>query len=125
MTESANRSPQITHISWGKMEIDGRVWGQDFKLYPGGSRDWDWRKTDTHHVPGIQPADVEELLEHGCEIIVLTRGMQPVLQTCPETLEMLKEREIQVHVEETKAAVELYNRLAAVERVGGLFPSPC
>jgi hypothetical protein len=125
MGRSAKRSPLITHISWGKMEIDGQVWGQDFKLYPGGSRDWDWRETDTHHVPGIQPADVEELLENGCDIIVLTRGMQLVLQTCPETLAMLKEREIQVHVEETKAAVELYNRLAASEKVGGLFHSTC
>lgn len=119
------RSPLITHISWGKMEIDGQIWGRDFKLYPGGARDWDWRETDTHHVPGIQIADVEELLDNGSDIVVLTRGMQLILQTCPETLEMLKEREIPVHVEETKAAVELYNRLAATERVGGLFHSTC
>jgi hypothetical protein len=125
MGRSAKRSPLITNISWGNMEIDGQVWGQDFKLYPGGSRDRDWRETDTHHVPGIQPADVEELLENGCDIIVLTRGMHLVLQTCPETLARLKEREIQVHVEETKAAVELYNRLAASEKVGGLFHSTC
>ena len=125
MNHASKRSPTITHISWGNLEIDGQVWGQDFKLYPGGSRDWDWRETDTHHVPGIQPADVMELLDHGADIIVLTRGMQLVLQTCPETLELLKDREIPVYVEETKAAVELYNRLAQSERVGGLFHSTC
>lgn len=125
MKRTSKRSPTITHISWGNMEIDGQVWGQDFKLYPGGGRDWDWRETDTHHVPGIQPADVMELLDHGSDIIVLTRGMQLVLQTCPETLELLRDHEIEVHVEETKAAVELYNRLAQTERVGGLFHSTC
>ncbi len=125
MSQSEKRSPQITRISWGKMEIDGTTSGRDFKLYPGGGREWDWTETGTHHVPGIQPADVEELLEHGSEIIVLTRGMLLVLRTCPETLDMLKERDIEVHVEETKKAVELYNRLAGSERVGGLFHSTC
>ena len=58
-------SPQITHVSWGRMEVEGVGTGKDFKLYPGGGREWDWRETGTQHVPGIQPADVQELLDHG------------------------------------------------------------
>jgi hypothetical protein len=119
------RSPRITHLSWGHMEVEGLASGRDFKLFPGGGREWDWSETNTHHVPGIQPADVEELLENGSRMVVLTRGMQLVLQTCPETLELLRQRGIPVHVEETRAAVELYNRLAETERVGGLFHSTC
>ena len=119
------RSPRITHISWGRMEVDGLGSGRDFKLYPGGGREWDWTETNTHHVPGIQPADVEELLQHGSQVVVLTRGMQLVLQTCSETLQLLRDRGIPVHVEETRAAVELYNRLAETEPVGGLFHSTC
>ena len=119
------RSPRITHISWGRMEVDGVGRGKDFKLYPGGGREWDWSETGTRHVPGIQASDVTELLERGSTIIVLTRGMDLVLQTCPETLEMLRERGIAYHVEETRAAVELYNRLAEAHAVGGLFHSTC
>jgi hypothetical protein len=107
------------------MEIEGLGPGRDFKLYPGGGREWDWAETNTHHVPGIQPADVEELLAKGSQVVVLTRGMQLVLQTCPETLQMLRDRGIPVHVEETRAAVELSNRLAETELVGGLFHSTC
>jgi hypothetical protein len=107
------------------MEVDGLGAGRDFKLYPGGGREWDWSETDTHHVPGIQPADVRELLDHGSRIIVLSRGMDLVLRTCPETLELLKEEGIPVHVEETRQAVALYNRLAETEAVGGLFHSTC
>lgn len=125
MTESQVRSPRITHISWGHMEVEGIGRGKDFKLYPGGGRDWDWNETGTRHVPGIQPADVLELIDRGSEVIVLTRGMELVLQTCPETLEFLRERHISVHVEETRAAVELYNRLAETQAVGGLFHSTC
>ena len=119
------RSPRIAHISWGRMEIEKLGSGKDFKLYPGGGRSWDWNETGTRHVPGIQPADVMELLDRGSEVIVLTRGMQLVLRTCPETLALLRERGIPVHVEETRAAVALYNRLAADTPVGGLFHSTC
>jgi hypothetical protein len=125
MEPKQSRSPRITHLSWGRMEIEGVGSGRDFKLYPGGGREWDWAETGTRHVPGIQPADVAELLEKGSKVIVLTRGMQLVLQTCPETLELLGAKGIPVHVAETRAAVELYNRLAETEPVGGLFHSTC
>ena len=107
------------------MEVDAVGVGKDFKLYPGGGRVWDWNETGTRHVPGIQPADVQELLEHGSEVIVLSRGMDLVLQTCPETLELLQQRGIPVHVEETRAAAALYNELCADQPVGGLFHSTC
>jgi hypothetical protein len=120
------KSPRITRISWGRIDVDGIGTGRDYKLYPGGGRQWDWAETNTHHVPGIQPVDVLELLEHGSEIVVLTRGMQLALQTCPETLHLLKERNIRVFVEETKVGAEIYNRLVEEnERVGGLFHSTC
>jgi hypothetical protein len=119
------QSPRITHISWGRMDVEGLGTGRDFKLYPGGGREWDWTETGTHHVPGIQPADVQELLDHGSQVVILTRGMQLALQTCPETLQMLRARGVTYYVEETQAAVELYNRLAQTEAVGGLFHSTC
>jgi len=122
---NATQSPRITQISWGRMEVEKLGTGRDFKLYPGGGRAWDWNETGTHHVPGIQPADVQDLLDHGSRVVVLSRGMQLALQTCPETLQLLREQGITYHVEETKAAVELYNQLAQTERVGGLFHSTC
>lgn len=125
MTQPSTRSPQITRIFWGDMEVEGVGIGKDFKLYPGGGRAWDWNETGTQHDPGIQPADVMELIERGSEIIVLTRGMELALKTCPETLELLHEKGIRVHIEETRAAVRLYNRLAEAEAVGGLFHSTC
>ena len=119
-------SPQIRGIEWGGIEVEGLGHGRDMKLWPGGGREWDWRETDTHHVPGIQVADVQELLDHGSEIVVLTRGMQLCLQTCKETLDFLEEREVTWRTAETKDAVRIYNDLAARgERVGGLFHSTC
>ena len=118
-------SPRITHLSWGRMEVDDARSFKDAKLFPGGAREWDWRETGTAHVPGIQPADVEELLEHGATAVVLSKGILERLRVCPETLRMLKERGIPAHVLQTEEAVRLYNELRANERVGGLFHSTC
>jgi len=126
MTEAANRSPRITHLAWGQMEIEGIGSGRDFKLWPGGGRAWDWNETGTRHAPGVQPADVEELLAHGSKIVVLSRGMATRLQTSPETIEYLQRQGVACHLQETKAAAALYNQLAdAGEPVGGLFHSTC
>lgn len=119
-------SPQIVNIAWGAMEAENVGRGKDMKLWPGGGREWDWNETGTKHVPGIQAADVEELVEHGARVVVLSRGMLLRLKTPPETLEFLREQNIEAHVEGTKAAVELYNRLAKEGKpVGGLFHSTC
>ena len=126
MADTGSLSPRINYLSWGRMDVAGIGVGKDFKLWPGGGREWDWRETNTHHKPGIQPADVEELVEKGSKTIVLSRGMLLMLQTCQETLDLLEQRKINVHVEETKAAAEVYNDLASRgEPVGGLFHSTC
>jgi hypothetical protein len=118
-------SPRILEISWGHMEVEGLGAGKDFKLYPGGGRDWDWAETGTRHSPGIQPADVEELLTHGATTIVLSQGMDKQLQVDPATHEYLEQRSITVHVAETHEAAEIYNELAETTAVGGLFHSTC
>jgi hypothetical protein len=119
-------SPQITHVSWGRLEVEGKATPyKDAKLFPGGSREWNWRETDTEHVPGIQPADVQELLDHGAEVVVLSRGMAECLQVPCETLDFLKKRQVEAHVLPTPQAAELYNRLAKEKPVGGLFHTTC
>lgn len=119
-------SPRIVQIAWGYMLIEGVGAGQDFKLWPGGGRTWDWRETGTHHQPGIQPADVNELVYHGATTIVLSRGMWPALQIRDDTAIHLERRGVTVRRAETYDAVRIYNELA--ERgipVGGLFHSTC
>ncbi len=119
------RSPRISHLSWGRLETeDGRSF-KDAKLFPGGARAWDWRETGTHHAPGIQLADVAELIENGAEAVVLTMGIWKRLQVCPETLQTLRERGIAAHVLQTEEAVRLYNELCEKAPVGGLFHTTC
>ncbi len=121
-----HRSPRIKNLSWGHIEVEGQsVVFKDAKLYPGGAREWNWNETGTRHVPGIQPADVEELLEHGAKVVILSKGMAEQLGVCPETLRRLNKMGIPVHILQTEEAVRLYNELSEKEYVGGLFHSTC
>lgn len=119
-------SPLITSISWGEMEVEGLPLGKDFVLYPGGGSGWDWNTHGTRHEPGIQVGEVRELLARGCAVVVLSQGMERRLGATPEALAVLRDAGVDVYVDETRAAVEVYNRLAgAGEAVGGLFHSTC
>ena len=124
--DSSNRSPRIKHVSWGRLEVEGKDEPyKDAKLFPGGSRDWNWRETGTSHKPGIQIADVQELVEHGAKVVVLSRGMAECLNVPRETLDFLKEQRIAVHILPTTEASALYNKLAETVPVGGLFHTTC
>ena len=120
-----NCSPQITHVSWRRLEVEGKAEPyKDAKLFPGGSREWNWRETGTEHVPGIQPADVQELLDHGAKVVVLSRGMAECLRVPGETLDFLKERRIEAHILPATEAAELYNRLQKKDQSGDCFTRP-
>jgi len=49
------RSPKILAVSWGRMEIEGIGTGKDFKLCPGGGREWDWNETGALSAPRGRP----------------------------------------------------------------------
>jgi hypothetical protein len=119
-------SPRVRRHEWGSIEVAGVGALRDAKVWPGGGRAWDWNETGTQHRPGIQPADLMELLQHEPDAIVLSRGRQLRLETSPGALSLLRERDIAVIREETCVAIEAYNSLAENRRrVAGLFHTTC
>ena len=98
MRQTEPISPPISQLSWGHIEVEGHPPFKDAKIFPGGAREWDWRETGTRHVPGIQPTDVQELIEHGARAVVLSRGIWERLQVCPETVAFLDNNGIQIEV---------------------------
>lgn len=71
-----------------------------------------------------------ELLDHGCKIIILSRGMQEMLHTSKGTLQLLKDNQMEENKDyfiiQSEQAVELYNKYAQrQERVGALIHSTC
>jgi hypothetical protein len=119
-------SPRVVNDGWGYVEIEGLGRFRDAKLWPGGGREWDWSETGTDHRPGIQPADVTELLAHLPDVVVLSCGRNGRLGVCHETLSVLEERGVAVVREETGAALKTYDVLASEgRRVAGVFHTTC
>ncbi|MCH7664253.1 MAG: Mth938-like domain-containing protein [Chloroflexi bacterium] len=123
--KSETKSPRITHLSWGRLEVEGYPTFKDAKLFPGGARAWDWAETGTHHKPGIQMADVEELLQHGAKVVILSKGTHQDLQIPAATILALEKLGVTVHVLQTEQAVGLYNQLCGQVFVAGLFHTTC
>ncbi|MDX1639570.1 MAG: MTH938/NDUFAF3 family protein, partial [Balneolaceae bacterium] len=98
---------------------------KDAKLFPGGSREWDWNETGTSHVPGIQPEDVRELLKNDAEVVVLSRGINKRLQVMDETEHLLKNNGVDYFILQTEKAVEKYNELRKTRPAGALIHSTC
>jgi hypothetical protein len=119
-------SPKVTNLSWGRVEVKGvKEAYKDVKLFPGGSRVWNWKETGTDHSPGIQIADVQELLESGARIIVLARGVFGRLKVQQTTINYIEAQGAQVLVHKTPEAIQVYNELCETQPVGALIHSTC
>jgi hypothetical protein len=121
------RPPRVTGLEWGRLEVEGSPEAyKDAKLWPGGSRGWDWNETGTRHAPGVQLADVQEILERGVRAVVIGRGMHGRLEVPDATREALAERGVELHAAVTPEAVETYHRLMEeAPEVGALFHTTC
>ena len=76
--------------------------------------------------PGVRVADVEEIVDAGVGIVVISQGVSGKLQCPAETLEFLERSKVQVVRLTTPNAVTKFNELVAEGRaVGGLFHSTC
>lgn len=120
---------KITKLTWGEIEVQVGTQTRTFrdcKLWPGGAVSWNWQETGTHHEPGIQPEDIQDLIAKGIDVLVLTRGRLLRLKLAPETEQMLQEKGLEYHFEETRRAAEHFNRLVEEGRkVGGVFHTTC
>ncbi len=122
----AGSSPAILSSGWGTIKVAGLGPGKDWKLWPGGGRNWDWSEHGTGHQCGIQPGDVQDLLLHGCKIIILTTGRLGRLKVADATLAFLQSQGMSIIVASTGKAIDLYNKHAdRGDAVGGLFHATC
>ena len=121
-------TPRVSSLVWGTCTVrEGNqlLTFKDCKLSPSGSSDWDWKKTGTLHSPGIQFEDLSDFIDQ-VDIVILSQGMDGVLQVKPETLLFLKAQQKEYHVLLSPDAVNLYNEMVnRGKRVGALIHSTC
>jgi len=122
---SFNKSPKVVNRSWGAIEVEGFPIFKDVKLFPGGCVEWNWRDTGTEHSTGIQYTDVEDLIDNGSKVIILSRGVLGRLKIQKGLVNKLESDGFAVHVLKTKEAIKFYNNLSKSELVGALIHTTC
>lgn len=120
----------ITAFEWGNITVklpsgESKTF-KDAKIWHSGAKTWDWKETGTRHKPGIQPSDGEELLAHGITSIILSRGMDLVLEVPEETQKHFRSLGLTVYVLQSEEAVAKFTELASSgQKVGLLLHSTC
>ena len=121
---------RVKKLGWGKIVIQNKDNStqefKDCKLWLDKVEVWNWKKCRTNHKPdGISIKAFEDFIDQVDEI-VLSRGVQAVLQIKPEVTEHLKSLGKTVHVAQTPEAANLYNKLYSEgKKVGALLHSTC
>ena len=117
---------KISAMSWGEIVMEDGPIFKDVMLAPGLIQEWDWRKSGTSHTKGIQISDIDFLIDHGIEALVLSRGYEVKLTISEATLKYAKSKLKKVLYGQSEAAVAEYNRLVkSGSRVGALIHSTC
>lgn len=98
---------KITHYSFGKITVDGKTYTSDVIIYPGRV-DASWWRKESHY---LQAADLTEVINAKPDILVIGTGYSGVMVVPEETARFVRSKGIEIRVERTEKAVELYNNL--------------
>lgn len=112
---------QIEHCSWGKIVIDGQTYTSDVIVFPDHINASWWRKEGhTLHVD-----DLTEVIGANPEAVIIGTGAFGAMKVPRETIQHLESRGIQVYMERTGKAVEIFNSLRGEKRVVAALHLTC
>ncbi|MEW6052374.1 MAG: Mth938-like domain-containing protein [Nitrospirota bacterium] len=112
---------KIEHYSFGRMSIGGTTYTSDLIIYPGRvDASW-WRKTG--HM--LEVADLQEVLAARPQVLLIGTGAHGLMKVPKETRDYLESRDIEVFVQKTDKAAELFNTLQTDKTVIAAFHLTC
>jgi len=115
--------PRIQHYDFGEMVIEDRVYRSDLVILPSGRIVSDWWRLEGHR---LQLPDIRDFLAEDFDAVVIGTGYSGLMRVDSEVLEVLRSRAREVHVCDTRRAVEVYNRLVSEGRkVLAMFHLTC
>ena len=131
--------PVISDSNWGHVIIDyngsREEYGKrgeraDVILWPTGIKHWDWNDPECpchDHRPGVSQKAVQFLIDKDCEVIIISKGYNGVLQTSNAVLDYLKGKNVETIHEKSPKAVEKYNQLTkhGGKNIGLMLHSTC
>ncbi len=98
---------KIEHYSFGRINIDNKMYTSDVIIYPERVNSSWWRK-EGHN---LQVVDLTDVINAKPQVVVIGTGASGVMVVPGETISHLESMGIEVHVARTEKAVELFNKL--------------
>lgn len=112
---------KIIACSFGKITIDGETFNSDVIIYPNRVQASWWRK-EGHR---LQVADLTEVIDERPEVLIIGTGHNGLMEVPEETLHVLRQEGIEIHVEKTTRAVELFNHMPEDKKVMAALHLTC
>ena len=103
----------IEHYSFGRITIDGKTYTSDVVICPDKVNASWWRKAGHN----LEVADLAEVIIANPEVLVIGTGATGLMKVPKETISHLESKGIEVHIERTEKAVELFNKLQKDKKV--------
>ena len=100
---------KISHYSFGRIVIDGHTYTSDLIIYPDRVNPSWWRKEG--HL--LQIEDLADIMIAKPSVLIIGTGAYGIMKVPGKTLEYLNSKGVEVHIHDTKKAVEFYNMIAS------------
>lgn len=111
----------IDRYQFGRMEVDGRLFTADLIILPGTIRA-SWRRQEGHR---LNLADLEDVFQEDVQTLIIGTGFLGLMRVDKDVHRAAREKGIDLHIEKTKEATVLFNRLAGQKRAAGAFHLTC
>lgn len=104
---------KISHYSFGRITIDGKTYTSDVIIYPDRVDSSWWRK-EGHY---LQVVDLTEVINAKPDVLIIGTGYSGVMVVPEETTEFVRSKGIEVRVERTEKAVDIFSSLRKDKKV--------
>lgn len=118
LTSSAMK---IDTFIFGAITIEGKTYTKDVLVFPDRVSD-DWRREEEHRP---QISEFAEIVKAEPEILIIGTGYAGVMSIPDQIRNYLTSKGIEVRVDKTARAVDLYNSLRQNEKVIAAFHITC
>ena len=111
----------IDAFSFGTITINGRSYTTDVIVFPDRIQE-DWKREEEHRP---QISEFAEIVKAEPDVLIIGTGYGGVLSVADQVRNYLTSKGIEVRVEKTKDAIELFNTLQGTEKVVAALHITC
>ena len=111
----------IKSYSFGKMVVDGQAYKSDLIIYPDKINSSWWRKEG--HL--VQSKDLSDILAVNAEVLIIGTGYFGLMKVPDELRKELIGRNIELYIEKTSRAVEIFNSINIKKMTIAAFHLTC